>query len=307
MIINSRQVNVLRSDTGGKYPTLKDYMERRKVMRMPWVETQEIAVSAANFVEVDSTTHLISGILAVLTASPPVTAITNGGICASVLAGATGSGADTHHTDDLGNILNLVLIRDAATHEEIKTAEDRTVFGLVQCALGTSEGANVGAEHSENTQLSFVYIAADGTLTLTAITATIEFQVNRLYMESHVPTIFLEGGSSDRAVVEPKVQEPLSRVFTVTTGFAANQGLILSTGVAAAGAGSGEATVTGDSVTLEASAALFNANNLVRVRLNGVQLLRGVSATWVDADQIQINLAMDPGDVLEVEVPIKYS
>jgi hypothetical protein len=304
MSVNSRQVDVLRSDTGGNYTTLKDYLERRKILPMPFDEVQEIAVSAANFVKVDSTTHLAGDVLTVLDATPPVTAITNGGIAAAELVGAVGTGATTSHADSLGNILNLVRIRDASTHEEIKTSADRTVFGLVQCALNTVEGAAVGAAASENTQISFVYIAGDGTVTLTAITDTIEFCVNKLYMEAHVPTIYLEGGNADLAVVEPKVQEPLCGIFTVTTAFAANEVLTLSTG---GGAASGASTNSGDTVTIDTSAALFNANNLNRVRLNGVQLIRNVEAIWDSADSLHITTAMDVGDVLEVEVPIKFS
>jgi len=303
-MINARQVNVLRPDTGGNYTTLKDYLERRKIIAMPFVEAQEIAVAGVNYVLVDSTTHLIGGTLTVLDASPPVTAITNGGIAAAELVGAVGTAAITSHTDDLGNVLNLVMIRDGSTHEEVKTADDRTVFGLVQCANGVAEGANVGASASENTQISFVYIAADGTLTLTAVTDTIEFNVNKLYMEAHVPTIYLEGANRDTVIVEPQVQEPLSRVLTVTAAFAANEVITLSTG---AGAGTGTSTPTGDTVVLDTSAALFNANNLVRVRLNGVQLIRNVEAVWDSTLTMHVNIAMDIGDVLEVEVPIKYS
>lgn len=304
MAVNARQINLLRPDTGGNYTTLKDYMERRKILPMPFDEDQEIAVSAANFVKVDSTTHLAGDILTVLDATPPATAITNGGIAAAELIGAVGAGAITSHADSLGNILNLVRIRDASTHEEIKTASDRTVFGLVQCTNGVAEGTAVGASASENTQVSFVYIAADGTLTLTAITDTIEFCVNKLYMEAHVPTIYLEGGNVDTVVVEPKVQEPLCGVFTVTTAFAANEVMTLSTG---GGASSGASTATGDTVTLDATELLFNANNLDRVRLNGVQLVRDVEAHWDSADTMHITLAMDIGDVLEIEVPIKFS
>lgn len=303
-MINARQINVLRPDSGGNFTTLKDFMERRKVLQMPFDEVQEIAVSAANFVKVDSTTHLAGDTLAVLDASPPINAITNGAICAAELAGAVGTGAITSHKDSLGNILNLVRIRDASTHEEIKTAADQTIFGLIQCANGVAEGAAVGASGAENTQISFVYIASDGTVTLTVITDTIEFQVNKLYMEAHVPTIYLEGGNVDLIIVEPKVQEPLCGIFTVTTAFAANEIVTLSTG---GGAASGASTNSGDTVTIDTSEALFNANNLNRVRLNGVQLIRDVEVHWDSADTFHIISAMDVGDVLEVEVPIKFS
>jgi hypothetical protein len=303
-MINSRHVSVLRPDTGGNYSTLMDFMKRRKVMRMPFAEAQTVAVTAAQYVKIDSTTHIPSGVLTVLK-SGLAAALTNGGVCAAELAGAVGTAATTTQADSLGNILNLVFIRDSVTHSEVKTASDSTVFGLVQCTNGVAEGAGIGAAASENTQLSFVYIAADGSLTLApAFTQTIEFQVNKLYMESHVPTIFLEGGNQDAVVVEPKIVDPLCRVLTVTGAFAANEVITLSTG---GGAGSGTSTATGDTVVLDSSSALFNANSNVRVRLNGVQLIRGVEAIWDSTTTMHVLLAMDVSDVLEVEVPVLYN
>ena len=270
---------------------------------MPWDEVQSVAVAGAQFVLVDSTTHLASDKLTVLDADPPVTAITDGAICAAEIVGAIGTAATTSHVDDLGNILNMVEIRDASTHNPIKTATDLTVFGLIQCANGTAEAADVGANASENTQISFVYVAADGTLTLETITDTIEFQVNKLYTEGHVPTIFLVGGSVDLAVVEPKVQEPLCRKLAVTAQFASGEVITLATG---AGDGTGTSTATGDTVVLNASEALFNADNCCRIRLNGVQLTRDVEMEWESTTTLSVNIIMDIGDVLEIEVPIKY-
>ena len=303
MAINARQVNTLRPDTGGNYTTLYDFLERRRVMRMPWDEVQEIAVAGANFVLVDSTTHLAGDTITVMDASPPTTAVTDGGICAAELVGAVGTAATTNYTDSLGNILNMVEIRDASTHNPIKTATDLTVFGLIQCANGTAEGANVGANAAENLHISFVYVAADGTLTLETITDTIEFQVNKLYTEGHVPTIFLVGGSVDLAVVEPLVQEPLCRKLVVTAQFASGEVITLATG---AGDGTGTSTATGDTVLLDSSEALYNADNSVRIRLNGVQLIRDVEVEWESTTTLSINLIMDVNDVLEIEVPIKY-
>ena len=306
-MINSRHVNVLRPDTGGKYTSLYDFLMRRRVMRMPFSEVQVISVSGAQFKLIDSTTHLPAGVLTVLKTGF-AGAITNGGVCASELAGAVGTAATTHIQDDLGNILNLVLVRDSSTHEELKTADGRTIFGLVQCANAVVEGAAIGAAASENTQISFVYIAADGTITLAAaFTASVEFQVNKLYMESHVPTIFLEGGNQEAIIVEPKVAEPFSAYYTVTTAFAANEVITIATG---AGAASGVSIPAGDydssQMIFPASAILFNAHNNIRVRLNGVQLIRGVEVIWDSTTTFHITSIMDVNDVLEVEIPAKY-
>lgn len=305
-MINARHVNTLRSDSGGKYTTLMDYLNRRKIVRSPFVEIQEVAVSSADFVLVDSTTHLSGDVITVLTGTEPfATALTNGAVVCGKLGGAVGTASATVFVDALGNALDLVMIRDASTHNPIKTAADLTVFGILQCASTVSEGDAIGASASENVQISFVYVAADGTLTLATVTDTIEFHVNRLYEEGHVPVIYLEGGSSDVKVVEPIVQEPLVRKFVVTAAFAVDEILTFSGG---AGSGSGTSTDTGDTVTVNASESLFDADACVRVRLNGVQMIKGAALEmrYNNTTTIKLGLIMDIGDVLEVETPIKF-
>ena len=109
-MINARHVNVSRYHTGGVYTTLMDYLERRKVVRMPFVEAQQIAVAGVNVIKVDSDTHLVGGNIAVMKADPPVSpwCITDGAICMAEVAGVVGTGATTSHVDNLGNILNLI-------------------------------------------------------------------------------------------------------------------------------------------------------------------------------------------------------
>jgi hypothetical protein len=308
-MINARQVNILRPNTSGTHATLDLYMARKRIFPMTWVEAQSVAVAAAQFVLVDSTTHLVSGKLAVLNASPPTTLATNGGICAAPLAGAIGNAAVLNETDNLGNILNLVPIRDASTHDEITvniSGTERTVFGLVQCANGVAEGTNVGANSSENTQLSFVYIADNGALTLTAITATIDFCVNKVYIESQMPDVMLIGGRQEEMVVEPNAITPLTNRYTVTAQYTSGEVITVSTG---AGAGSGTAnlvtTPTGSTVALPSSETEFNQNNLYRVRLNGVELVRDVDVEWESSTTFSINFVMDVNDVFELEVPSK--
>lgn len=305
-MINSRQVNVLRPDTGGNYTTLYDYMNRRKVMRMPFAEAQTVAVTAAQHVVIDSTTHLPAGVLTVLKTGL-AGAVTNGGVCAAELAGAVGTAATTNQADSLGNILNLVFIRDSVTHDEIKTVGGDTIFGLVQCANGVAEGAAIGAAASENTQISFIYISSAGVITLApAFTASIEFIVNKLYMESHVPTIFLEGGNQDAVIVEPEIPEPLCANYTVTTQFPANDVITLSTGDGATGVSTAAGDYGEATFLLPASAALFNAHNGIRIRLNGVQLLKGTDVIWDSTTTFHIIQIMDVGDVFEVEIPYRY-
>jgi len=306
-MINARQVNILRANTAGVHATLDLFLARKRVLTMPWSEVQSIAVAAVQFKLIDSTTHLPAGKLAVLNASPPTTLATNAGICAAPLVGAIGTAAITNHADSLGNILNLVPIRDAETHDEITVnvgGAERTVFALVQCANAVAEGTDIGAAASENTQLSFVYIAADGTLTLTAITATIEFVVNKVYIESQQPDVMMASGRAEEMVVESKAITPLVSQFVVTTAYASGEVIAIATGN---GAGGGRATPaiipSGSTIALPAAAVAFNNNNLYRVRLNGMQLIRGTEVEWESASAFSVNSAMDVGDVFELEVP----
>jgi len=302
MSVNSRQVKLSRSDPSAVYETLYDFMRRRKVMAIPFLEAQQVVVGSVQHVLVNSTTHLPEAILAVLSASPPASTA-NSGICAAELAGVIDNPAVTNHTDSFGNILNMISIRDASTHDELLTPDGREIFGLVQCANGVSDGAAVGASGSENTQISFVYISSASVVTLITagwIDTTIEFQVNKLFMEIRVPTIYKDGSQFDPLIIEPPIMVPDCRKFVVTAPFASGETLTLSTGN---GSGSGTSTPSGDTVTLDASAAVFNSNNNNRIRLNGVQLIRGVEVEWASTGSLKVNYIMDIGDVLEVEVP----
>lgn len=305
-MINARQVNILRPNTSGTWTTLDQYMNRKRVLAFPWKEVQSISVSAEQYSRIDSTTHLPGGRLAVLTATPPTTLTTNQGVCAAVLAGPLGA-AITNYSDSVGNILNLVPIRDSITHNEITVnvgGEEFTVFGLIQCASGTSEGAAIGASGAENTQISFVYVAGDGTLTLTAVSGTIDFCVNKVYVESQQPDVLMEGGRSEEMIIEPKNLTPLVSSFVVTTAFASGEVVTITTGN---GSGSGRSTPTvipsGSTIVLPATEDLWNNNNLYKVRLNGVELQRNVEAEWESSNSFSINYSMDVGDVFEIECP----
>ena len=307
MSVNARQVNVLRPNTAGTWTTLDQYMNRKRVIQFPWAEVQSVTLAAVQFKLIDSTTHLPAGKLAVLTASPPATLATNAGVCAAALAGAIGNAAITAYSDSFGNVLNLVLLRDSVTHDEITVdvaGVEYTVFGLVQCASGTTEGANIGAAASENTQLSFVYIAGDGTLTLTAVTGTVDFCVNKVYIESQQPDVAMEGGRNEETVIETKAITPIVSKFVVTAAFASGEVITIATG---AGAGTGTSTPTviptGSTIALPAAEATFNNSNLYQARLNGVSLIRDSEVEWESAASFSINYVMDTGDVFELEVP----
>lgn len=289
MLINDKQV-VIRSRTTN-YADLAAFMARQKVIGIPFVDTQEVAVSSAQFVLLDSS--FISGNIALGTSSTE-----NGGISMAALAGAVGTAANTNITDTFGNVLNLVDIRDDATHDPIIDGNGRKVWGLVQAASTASDGDAIAAAASENCQMSFVVYGADGTITLTTVNDTIEFQVNKLYYESQMPTLWKEGGVIDRDVINLEAIEPNIRKFVVTTAFVADEVITLSTG---AGATAGVATDTGDTVTLAASASAFNDENRQQVFLNGVRATKGVEATWDSTDSLHFSIPLYVDDRFEVQ------
>jgi hypothetical protein len=308
MSINARQVNILRPNTSGTHTTLDQYLGRKRILPLPWNEVQVVSVSGVQFKVIDSTTHLPSGLLAVLKASPPTTLVTNAGICAAELVGAIGTAATTNYTDNHGNILNLVPIRNAASHDEITVDVSgtlRTVYALVQCANGVAEGAAIGASASENTQLSFVYVAANGTLTLTAVTASVEFCVNKVFIEAQQPDVLMQGQRSEEILVEPSAVtvSPICAKLVVTTAFANGEVLTIATGSGSTGRSTFTVIPTGSTVTIGVDAAAFLAETQHRVRLNGVQLIRAVEVEWESATTLSVNQIMDIGDVLEIEIP----
>jgi len=290
--INERQIGL---KVGGNFTTLKDFMDRRIIKCLPYVDSQDIAAPSAQYSLIASS--VLSGTISVGTSTT-----NSGGYIAAELAGAVGSAATTTITDSHGNILNMVRIRNATTHDDVQVGvgdNARTVYGLIQCSNGVSDGTSIGGGGSENLQISFVYYASDGTLTLTDVSEDIEFQANKVYTQRNVPTIELEGGKEIPDILEQDI-EPTVRGFTVTTAFTANEVITLSTG---AGAGSGASTTAGDSITLQDAEATFNNDNTTRIRLNGVQQQKGSGKDVVydSSTTFHFTVALDVGDYFEVE------
>jgi len=290
--LNARQVAIR---TGGNYADLEALLDRRIVKRIPFVDTQDLACAAVQYKLIPST--ILSGLLAV-----GVATVTSGGYIVAALAGAVGTAAATIISDALGNVLNMVAIRDAVTHDEIQVGvgeNARTVYGLLQCSSDAEDGEAIGEAGSENLQISFVYYAEDGTLTLTAITADIEFQANKVYTLRNIPVIEMENGNVVPDILQKDIN-PFIRSFVVTTAFAADEVITLSTG---AGGVSGESTPSGDTLALNASDALFLADRTMRVRLNGVQVIKGAGkdVVWDTSDSMHFTTALDVGDTFEIE------
>ncbi len=284
MKMNERGV-ALRSATTN-YATLKDFMDRRRVIPLPFNETAKVVVGGANVVLINSTMTVATNL-----AIGSGTAI-NAGLFATVLAGAVGTGGINTTSDSLGNIMNMVHIRDATTHDSITTSGGREVFALVQAVSTATDGDVIGASGSENTQLSFVYVASDGTLTLETVTATIEFSQNNVYIERQTPTIMLQGGNPDALSVE-------LGEYVVTTAFVASEIITLSTG---AGTSSGVSTFTGTDVELGVSSSAFNDNTKLQVLLNGVRCDKGVDVVYDSTNTFHFVLPLDVDDRFEVQL-----
>ncbi len=291
MKINERGVALRSAATN--YDTLKDFMDRRRVIPLPFNETAKVVVSGATVVLINSTMTVATN-LAIGSGTT-----VNAGLFATVLAGAVGTGGINSTSDSLGNILNMVAVRDATTHDAITTSGGREVFGLVQAVSTATDNDAIGASGSENTQLSFVYVAADGTLTLETVTATVEFVQNNVYIERQTPTIMLQGGNPDADAIAVDALSVELGEYIVTTAFVANEVITLSSG---AGASSGVTTFTGTDVELGASASAFNDNTLLQVLINGVRCDKGVDVIYDSTNTFHFILPLDIDDRFEVQL-----
>lgn len=292
--INEGQVELRKGNA--VYSYLNDYLDGREVYDLPFIEDGALSFAAAQHALID--TDELSGVIA-----KDATSVTNNGIIAAALVGAVGTAAITSIADSNGNFLNSVEVRDALTHEPLKEG-NKDIFGLIQCSSTVTDGDAIGAPAAENLQISLVYYATDGTVTLaTALTASVEFHVAKLITRRNKPTIIRMGGNARAAVIDSNLNRS-KRFFAVTTAFEANEVITFSSG---AGASSGASTATGNTVTLHTSAALFNNDNECLVKYNGVEQIKGSGKdfVWDSTTTGHFTFALDVGDDLSIELPIK--
>lgn len=269
------------------YNTILDWFLGKDVYVMPFNEA-DISVNG-QFKLLDSTNF--SGTIALGTNSA-----TSGGWHAAALAGAVGTAATTSIADADGHVTNLVEVRNASTHDPILDANGRAVHGLLQAASTVTDGDAVGAASAENIQVSFVIVAEDGTLTLTSVTATVELALPKLITRLLRPA-YSKAGLIPRADVLASTAL-LVRKYVVTTAFAADEVMTISTG---AGSIAGAATPSGDSISsIGVDSATFIAASTSRVRINGIQLDK--TDVWESATSIQLPVALSVGDRVEIEV-----
>jgi hypothetical protein len=300
MTPSERQIRLFEGDS--VYSTLADYLNRKIVRPQPFSNTQSVSPSAASHALIDNT--VLTGNIAIGLG----TAQLSGGVLAAELAGAIDTAATTA-ISSAGSILNLVDIRDASTNNEVTVSvsgTDRKVWGLIQTANGTSDGTAVGAPASENLQISFVYFDASNALVLTALTGTFDFQVNKIYAARNLPNVIKEGGVVEKDVIDLTSKlDTIEAIFTVTTAFAANEVITISTG---AGAGSGVSTPSGDYaiLTLPTSSGLFASNARVFAFRNGVVAEKGAEVIWDSATTFHFTAALAIGEKFSLIAPKNY-
>lgn len=294
MLQNARHVHTARAGDaqgGGNYTTLMDYLNRRRIYCGPYIEGS-ITVNG-QYILIDSS-H-VSGNIAVGASSNT----TNGGIVAAQLAGAVGTAATTAVQDDVNHYINLCEIRDSATNDPLVDASGRRVYALFQCADSVTDGDAIGAAAAENVQVSFVTVGADSNFSLVTVIGDIEISFPFMYAERHMPAVMKEGVPVESDVVAA-LPEPLVRKYLVTSAFAADEVITVSTGD---GAISGLSIESGDTIaSIGPNATAFTNDNRTRVRVNGEQLTKGVEVIWDSSTTFHFVFALDPGDSFEIEV-----
>jgi len=288
--INKRQIVY-----GGNFATLYDRAKQAKVKTLPFVSTQVVTLTDDEYALIDSS--ILSGNISLDT-----TSVYSGGVVAAKLSQAVGTAATTEISDSLGNVANIVSIRDSTTKDPIKYL-DNEVFGLIQADVSATDGDAIGAAESENLQISFVYVATDNTLTLCPVTATIEFQVRKMFTDENLPVYEVESAGAGPDIVSPVGPVVKVAKYIVATAFVVNEVITLTTG---GGAADGVATPSGDyaSVTLGASANAFRDDNTVEVLENGVEQVKSTDFIWDSSTTGHFIIALDVGDTFTVKFAV---
>jgi hypothetical protein len=293
-----RHIRVL----SGNYGNLLSYLDRKEVIMLPYNETMELSVSSSNvhlFVAAD----IIAGNVYI----DGTGASSNGDYVVAVDADFT---AGTAHadiatiSDSIGNILNLVEIRDADSHDPILTNGGRKVYGLLQVAVSTTDHAAIDTDlGDENLQISFVYVAADGTLTLTNITAVIEISLPKLYALRNMPSILKQGATIESEVIQDLASSHIS-TYRITTGTTAGSSTLTLADGTMTNSGVSERDGDATAITMP-DAAAFNANSC-DIYLNGTRLSKqaevttGHDVSYTSAGVITIVPRVDAVDVITV-------
>jgi hypothetical protein len=308
--INERQIGL---KTGGNYTLLKDYLDRIKAVQCPFNETQTLTgLSADDGAVIDASLIPANGNIgdnAVISDGLYTSTAREGGIISAEGTETTGfdtPGSFVHDiktvSDDYGNILNAVQIRDEATHDSVLDADGRAVFGLIVRCFGVADDTAVAAAASENLEICFVVNDGTGTLAKAngGVTGSIEFNFNRAFAERFQSKIALDGGNASDVDVLVGTGIDYLATFTVTTAFVDEEVFTISTG---AGGVAGVTTPAGDYAAIASwfdAEGKFNEKDFV-ILLNGVEQLKGDDISYSASDAIELGFDADIGDVITIK------
>ena len=314
--INERQVGL---KTGGNFTLLKDYMDKVGVARQPFNETQTFTGLSASDgdVIVDTLVPANAQIADNLKMSDGAynTAAKEGGIVTQAGTETTGfiaAGTFVHDmvtvTDDYGNVLNMVQVRYEASHDPVTDTDGREVMGLLVRPFATADDTALGEAASENLEICFVVADGAGAYAKAAggVTGAIEFNINRAFGERFKAKISLDGGNAVDVDVIADLETVHYTDLLVTTAFAVDEVITIATG---AGSVAGVSTSGGDvtPVTLNATGALFVADNTCVMTLNGIKGTKEAAVAgakdfaWESATTFSNHSILDIGDVVGIE------
>lgn len=241
---------------------------------------------------------------------------TTGGVAAALepnftVAGTLGVGL-TQLVDSAGIVINKINIIDDATNEP-PTDNDDLVFGLFQAIDGTSDGAAIAADLSENCQISFAKIDA-ATNTLTAVTlpaGTYNFDLVRCTnFYNATPGVLLAGSGALPDVISPDsqlVRLPWREYEITGSGVvvSANDPVNVTNGIFT-GAGAQTNTASFGTPALPANANDFRDDNRIKIWRNGQLQSKENQVVWVSTTQFYFAKRLFANERISWEMPSSY-
>lgn len=226
--LNERQVGL---KTGGsKYSSLKEFMDRVSVVRAPFnaVQVKTVEASFGDVIiaeEIPANAQIADNLKM---SNGAYNSIANkGGIVTA--EGTETTGFVTPGTfvaeyktvlDDYGNMLNAVQIRNAANQDPILDSNGAEIFGLLIRAFGVADGAAIDVA-TGNVELVFAVLNSSGVPAApsAAISASVEFSLNRVFALRYIAKISLEGANAvDVSAIAPGMSNPMTTQGDVIYG-----------------------------------------------------------------------------------------